>query len=75
MYNVASKRHQQKGNSMFYFPDYKSYAEECITNGAATADEYDLDQIANELDEALDGASPDEMDFDEFWEIVARNEL
>lgn len=60
---------------MFHTPDYKSYAADAITNGAGAVEEFDLDQIAWDLDEVLDGASPDEMDFDEFWEIIARNAI
>lgn len=60
---------------MFHTTDYKSYAADAITNGAGAVDEFDLDQIAWDLDEALDGASPDEMDFDDFWDIIARNAI
>lgn len=60
---------------MFYLPEYKNYAANAITNGAGTVDEYDLDQIARELRDTLDGDSPDEMDPDVFWEIISRNAL
>lgn len=54
---------------MFYLNDYKQFAADYVDN----AEDFDLDAIAEELRDALDGADPESMDSDEFVAIIERN--
>lgn len=56
---------------MFYLPDYERYATDCVDEPA----DFDIEQIARDLRDALDGADPETMDSDEFWDIILRNQI
>ena len=60
-----------RGPEMFYLPDYEQYATDCVDEPA----DFDIEQIARDLRDALDGADPETMDSDEFWAIIQRNQL
>lgn len=56
---------------MFYLPDYIRFAADYVDDPEA----FDLEAIALELRDRLDGADPDTMDADEFTEIVQAYQL
>lgn len=55
---------------MFYLQDYKQFAADYVDD----ENDFDLDAIADELRDALNGESPDTMDQDEFTAIIERNQ-
>lgn len=54
--------------------DARNYVIMAIENGAATADEYDIDAIVTELRQIADGWNFDSIDHDTFWAVVAKHE-
>lgn len=48
------------------------YVVACITNGGASAEEYDIDEIINDIYSYDD---LNQVPYDEFWAAVENNEL
>lgn len=55
---------------MTYTEKY-DYVADCITNGAASADEYDIDAI---IDDLCAYGDLNQVPYDEFWSAVENNE-
>lgn len=55
---------------MFYLEDYKKYAFDSLVNPFS----FNLDEIAKQLLNTLNGKSPETMNPDDFWDIVECNQ-
>lgn len=54
---------------MMYLPDYKNYVEDYL---GEDKDDFEVDEIDEELRDVLKGKSPEDMDYDQFIEVVQK---
>lgn len=55
--------------------DYERYVIDYIENSGFSPDEWDVEGAALELEYRLDGESPDDMDEDEFVDIIKKSAI
>lgn len=54
---------------MMYLPDYRNYVKDYL---GEDEDDFEVDKIAEELRDVLEGRSPEDMDYDQFIEVVQK---